>query len=152
MMPLLSFDEPLTRSLKIIGTSFKLKPNFQIENFISSVYYRILEIIENKSFPNDKNLYPGDYIIDIAKKIIRNKSINNFNNYKKIYQKLLKESLKSSMDLIIENLDLLGIKHNNFVYESKLIKHHDLQTLCDSMQGSWEDGQCELKAKKSGGH
>lgn len=38
------------------------------------------------------------------------------------------------------------------MYESKLIKHHDLQTLCDSMQGSWEDGQCELKAKKSGGH
>ena len=28
----------------------------QIENFISSVYYRILEIIENKSFPTDKNL------------------------------------------------------------------------------------------------
>ena len=95
----------------------------QIKNFVSSVYYRILEIIENKTFPNDKELYPGDYIVDIAKKIIRNKSINNFTNYKKIYQKLLKESLKSSMDLIIENLNLLGIKHNNFVYESKLIKY-----------------------------
>mgnify|MGYP001331731684 CR=1 FL=1 len=43
----------------------------QIKSFVSSVYYRILEITENKTFPNDKNLYPGDYIINIAKKIIK---------------------------------------------------------------------------------
>ena len=93
----------------------------QIENFISSVYYRILEIIENKSFPNDKNLYPGNYIIDIAKKIIKNKSIKNFTNFKKIHKKLSLESLKYSVQLIISDLILLGVKHDNFVYESKLI-------------------------------
>ena len=93
----------------------------QIENFISSVYYRILEIIENKSFPNDKNLYPGNYIIDIAKKIIKNKSIKNFTNFKKIHKKLSLESLKYSVQLIISNLILLGVKHDNFVYESQLI-------------------------------
>ena len=47
----------------------------QIKNFVSSVYYRILEIIENKTFPNNANLYPGDYVVDIAKKIIKNKSV-----------------------------------------------------------------------------
>ena len=66
----------------------------QINNFVSSVYYRILEITKNESFPNDKNLYPGDYIITIAKKIIKNRSIKNFNNFKKIYEKLSIESLK----------------------------------------------------------
>ena len=35
-----------------------------------------------------KDLYPGDYIIDIAKKIIKNKSIKNFSNFEKIYKKL----------------------------------------------------------------
>jgi Arginyl-tRNA synthetase len=55
----------------------------QIKNFVTSVYYRILEIIENKSFPNDKDLYPGDYIIDIARKIIKNKSTKNFSNFEK---------------------------------------------------------------------
>ena len=40
----------------------------QIKNFVLSVYYRILQILEKKSFPEDKDLYPGDYIIDIAKK------------------------------------------------------------------------------------
>ena len=50
----------------------------KLKTFISSVYYRILEIKENKSFPNDKDLYPGDYIIDIAKKIIKNKIYKKF--------------------------------------------------------------------------
>ena len=94
----------------------------QIENFVASVYHRILEIKENKSFPYDKNLYPGEYIIDIAKKIIKNKSIKNFVNFQKIYHKLCSESLKYSMEIIIKNLKSLGIQHNNFIYESKLIK------------------------------
>ena len=83
-----------------------------------------MEIIKNKPFPNNKDLYPGDYIIDIAKKIIKNKSIKNFSNFEKIYKKLSSESLKYSMQLIIGNLNLLGIKHNNFVYESKLIENN----------------------------
>ncbi len=93
----------------------------QIRNFVSSVYYRILEIIEKKSFPNNKDLYPGDYIKEIAKKVIKKKSIKKFNNFEKVYKKLSFESLKYSMQLIITNLNLLGVKHNNFIYESKLI-------------------------------
>ena len=45
----------------------------QIKNFTKSVYYRIVEILENKKFPEDVNLYPGDYIVDIANKIIKKK-------------------------------------------------------------------------------
>ena len=82
-----------------------------------------MEIAENKPFPTDKDLYPGDYIVDIAKKIIKNKSINSFKNYNKIYKKLLNESIKYSMELIKANLKLLGVKHNNYIYESKLIKN-----------------------------
>lgn len=93
----------------------------QIKIFVSSVYYRIVEIIKNKPFPNDKDLYPGEYIIDIARRIIKNKSIKDFSNSEKIYKKLSSESLKYSMQLIMSNLNLLGVKHNNFVYESRLI-------------------------------
>ena len=95
----------------------------QIKSFVSSVYYRILEITENKTFPNDKNLYPGNYIIDIAKRVIKSKAIKDFTNLEKIYKKLYSESLKHSMQLIKGNLNLLGVKHNNFVYESKLINN-----------------------------
>ena len=93
----------------------------QIKNFVDAVYYRILEILEAKPFPNNPDLYPGKYIINIAKKIIKDKKIKNFSNFKKIHKKLSLEALKSSMQLIKTNLNSLGIKHNNFVYESKLI-------------------------------
>ena len=95
----------------------------QIKNFVYSVYYRILEITHKKPFPEDKKLYPGDYIRHIANKIIKNNSIKDFQNVNKIYKKLSSESLKYSMDLIKDDLDLLGVKHNNFVYESHLIKN-----------------------------
>ena len=94
----------------------------QIKNYVTSVYFRVLEIIDNKPFPKSDDLYPGDYIIDIAKEIIKKRSINNFSNIDKIYNKLSLVSLKFAMKLITNNLNLLGIKHDNFVYESKLIK------------------------------
>ena len=96
----------------------------QIRNFVHSVYYRCVELLNKKPFPNDTNLYPGEYIIDIAKKIIKSKSIKNFDNVEKIYNKLSILSLKFSMKIITNNLNILGIKHNNFVYESKLIKNN----------------------------
>ena len=47
----------------------------QIKNFTLSVYYRIIEILHNKEFPkNGDDLYPGENVIDIAKKIIDKKN------------------------------------------------------------------------------
>ena len=120
----------------------------QIRSFVSSVYYRILEIIENKPFPNDKDLYPGVYIIDIARKIIKNKSIKNFSNLKKIYKKLSSESLKYSMQLIMRNLNLLGVKHNNFVYESKLIDNKMVSKIVKKLKRKNYIYEGKLKAPK----
>ena len=93
----------------------------QIKNFTESVYYRILEIKENKKFPENENLYPGDYIIDIANKIIQEKLLSNFQPYSKIENKLTEAALNISMDIIKKNLYDLGIQHDIFVYESKFI-------------------------------
>ena len=41
----------------------------QINQFVKSVYFRILEIKNNSLFPNDQDLYPGEYVVDIAKSI-----------------------------------------------------------------------------------
>ena len=95
----------------------------QIKTFVLSVYHRILEITEEKIFPADKDLYPGDYIIDIAKKIVEEKNINDFKSFDRVYEKLTKASLKFSIELIKNNLDNLGIKHDNFIYESELINN-----------------------------
>jgi len=106
----------------------------QIKNFVDSVYYRILEIQGTKKFPNDENLYPGDYIIDIAKRILNKKNIKNFNNLDNVYKKLAQESLKISMETIKENLKLLGVKHDTFVYESKLVKSNSVSKIVRELE------------------
>ena len=106
----------------------------QIKKFVQSVYYRILEIRENKKFPEDKDLYPGDYIIDIAEKILREKKIKNFSNFDKIYNSLSKESLDLSIKLIKKNLKDLGIKHDIFVKESQLIKKKLVTKVIDKLK------------------
>jgi len=93
----------------------------QIDSFVESIYYRILEIVNKKEFPKDKNLYPGDYIIDIAKKIISGGKIKDFKNLKSIYKNLSNESLFISIDLIKKNLKSLGVNHDSFIYESNLV-------------------------------
>ena len=43
----------------------------QIINFTKSIYFRIREILNNEKFPIDNSdLYPGNYLVDIAKNII----------------------------------------------------------------------------------
>jgi len=94
----------------------------QIKIFALSVYYRILQIIEKKNFPTDKGLYPGNYIIDIAQKIVDENKIKDFKNFENIHNELIKVALVHSMNIIKKNLKLLGVNHDIFVYESELIE------------------------------
>jgi len=106
----------------------------QIKNFIYSVYYRIQEILNHKKFPNNKDLYPGNYIIDIANKIVNKKTITDFSKIEDIYEKLSSESLSESMALIKNNLNLLGVKHDNFIYESDLIKNSTVSKAIEKLK------------------
>jgi len=121
----------------------------QIINFVKSVYFRILEIKNNKPFPDNENLYPGDYIIDIAKKIIKKGKIKNFSNLEKIYKKLSSEAISHSMDLIKANLKQLGVEHNNFVYESKLIKNKTVSKVVKKLEKDKYIYKGKLNAPKS---
>ena len=60
----------------------------QIKNFTYSVYYRIIELTKNKTFPKKEDLYPGDYVIEIAKRIIKEKVIKDFDNVETIFNSL----------------------------------------------------------------
>ena len=94
----------------------------QIKNFTESVFLRIREIKFAEKFPTKKNLYPGTYIIDIAHKILdKNKSML-FNDFDKNFEFLKEKSLTESMELIKNDLNLLGISHDNFFSETELVK------------------------------
>ena len=107
----------------------------QIKNFTLSVYYRIIEILHNKEFPkNVDDLYPGENVVGIAKKIIDKKLISEFNNFDNIYEQLREISIKESLELIKINLNSLGIHHDHFVFESQLYKNNEIQDTVEKLK------------------
>jgi arginyl-tRNA synthetase len=107
----------------------------QIINFTKSVHYRIKEITFNEPFPLDnEDLYPGDYLIDFAQNIINlNKKID-FKDFEKISEELTVLSIEEALKLIKKNLNSLGINHDNFVSEKKLITNHEVEKVIDYLQ------------------
>ena len=94
----------------------------QIKNFVESVHYRIIEIKNKKPFPNKENLYPGDYIKDIAKNILKDNKNLNFDDFDKNFVFLKKKSLEASMNLIKKDLKNLGISHDIFFSETNMVE------------------------------
>ena len=107
----------------------------QIINFAKSVYFRIREISFKEPFPNDnEDLYPGDYIIDFANNILKNHKDIDFDNFDNISEKLIPLSIEESLRLIKKNLNSLGINHDNFVSEKKLVKNQEVEKVIDFLQ------------------
>ena len=94
----------------------------QIINFTESIFYRLREIKFKEPFIKKENLYPGDYVIDIAKKILLEFPEIEINDFKKNFTTLSEQGLKHSMFLIKNDLKALGIHHNNFVSEKNLVE------------------------------
>ena len=94
----------------------------QIKNFVESVYLRLREIKYKEKFVAKEHLYPGNYIKDIASKIIKKNQNIKINNFKDSFEKLKELSLEGSMLLIKNDLKQLGIVHDNFFSETNLVK------------------------------
>ncbi len=93
----------------------------QIKNFVESVYFRIKEIKFKKPFPKKDNLYPGLYVKDIAVKIISENDSLDLEDFETNFEFLKNKSLEASMELIKNDLKLLGIKHDNFFSETEIV-------------------------------
>ena len=107
----------------------------QIIIFAKSVYLRIREILNKEKFPtDDPNLYPGDYLIDIAENIIKENKVLNFDNFESVSESLTKLSLDQSIKLIKFNLKNLGITHDNFASETILIKNNEVEKVVDKLK------------------
>jgi len=99
----------------------------QIIHFTKSIYYRIREILFKEEFPiNQKDLYPGDYLIDIAKNIIKNNKDFKFDNFNDVSEKLTQLSVNESLKLIKLNLKNLGIEHDHFASEREIVLNKEV--------------------------
>ena len=107
----------------------------QIINFTKSVYYRIREISFNEPFPIDnEDLYPGDYLIDFAQNILNSNKNIDFKNFDKISQELTSLAIIEALKLIKSNLKSLGINHDNFVSEKKLVENQEVEKVVEFLK------------------
>ena len=107
----------------------------QIINFTKSVYFRIRENLFKDPFPsNNEDLYPGDYLITFAKNIIDANEKMNFENFDEISEKLTELSIEEALKLIKNNLNILGINHDNFVSEKQIVTNQEVEKVIDYLQ------------------
>ena len=103
--------------------------------FYVYVYFRIREISYNEPFPvNNDDLYPGDYIIDIANNIIKSKKNIDFENFENISEELTILSVEESLKLIKKNLHTIGIKHDNFISEKTLVLNDEVKKVINYLK------------------
>ena len=109
----------------------------QIINFTKSVYFRIREVKYNETFPSENpDLYPGDYLIDFANNIITSNKDLNFDKYEDISEKLTALSIEQALLLIKKNLKSLGIKHDSFVSEKKIVENKEVENVINFLESN----------------
>ena len=121
----------------------------QIINFTKSVYYRIREILNNEKFPVDNgDLYPGDYLIDIAKNIIAIKKNFKFDKFEDVSKELTLLSVKESLKLIKNNLANLGIVHDKFTSETQIVLDREVEKVIENLKKKDLVYEGKIKAPK----
>ena len=122
----------------------------QIISFTKSVYLRIREILKKEKFPTDNSdLYPGNYIIEIAHNIINENKKLDFNNFDAISDKLTKLSVEQSLELVKLNLNNLGIKHDNFVNETNIVYNREVENVVEELKNNNFVYEGKIEAPKS---
>ena len=107
----------------------------QIISFTRSIFFRIREILHNEKFPIENlDLYPGDYLIDIAKNIIEENLNLNFDKFDNISKELTLLSVAQSLKLIKRNLENLGILHDSFISETSIVDNNEVQKVINNLK------------------
>jgi len=121
----------------------------QIISFTKSVFFRIREVLYKEKFPIDNSdLYPGDYLIEMAKNIINENKNINFDNFENISKELEPLAISQSLKLIKNNLESLGIIHDNFVSENNIVKNNEVQKVIKKLKEKNFIYEGKIKAPK----
>ena len=107
----------------------------QILFFTKSIYLRIREILFKEAFPLDNtDLYPGDYLKEISNNIIKNNPDLKFDNFDNISEVLTEISVSESLKIIKNNLNKLGVKHDNFISEKFLVSNKEVDKVVEKLK------------------
>ena len=121
----------------------------QIINFTKSIYFRAREIINNEEFPLDNlDLYPGDYLVDIANNIINKNKNLKFDKFDDVSKELTLLSVAESLKLIKTNLANLGIVHDKFTSETQIVLNQEVEKVIQKLKEKNLVYEGKIKAPK----
>ena len=106
----------------------------QIDKLTNSVIYRYNELFNKNKKKIDDNLYPGEYLIALAKDIKKNYGSKLLENNKKNIIIIRNFSLKWIIDFIKEDLNLLGVKFDYYYSEEDLLKKNKVSLCIDILK------------------
>ncbi|NQW07549.1 MAG: arginine--tRNA ligase [Candidatus Pelagibacter sp.] len=122
----------------------------QIINFTKSVYFRIREILYNEKFPiENTDLYPGDYLVDIAKNITDLNNNLKFDKFDDVSKELTLLSVAESLKLIKTNLANLGIVHDKFTSETEIVINKEVEKVIEKLKQKNLVYKGKIKAPKA---
>jgi arginyl-tRNA synthetase len=122
----------------------------QIINFTKSIFFRIREILNNEKFPiENEDLYPGDYLIDIARNIVDNNKSIKFDNFEKISKEITALAVSESLKMIKKNLKNLGIVHDKFVSETEIVNNKEVDIAIKKLKNKDLVYEGKIKAPKN---
>ncbi|MDA7573106.1 arginine--tRNA ligase [Candidatus Pelagibacter sp.] len=122
----------------------------QIINFTKSVFFRVREILNNEKFPTENpDLYPGDYLINIARNIINKNKDLKFDKFENISKKLTILVVAESIKLIKANLQNLGIIHDKFINETEIVHNNEVEKVIEKLKKKDLVYEGKIKAPKN---
>ena len=135
-----TFGSALANVLKFVG--FDVTKEFyvndagsQIDVLAKSCYLRYKEICTNTEESIPAGLYPGEYLKDVAQQIFDKYSTKYLNAPKAERVEIFKtESVNIILEIIKENLKLLGISFDVFFSEKSLHKENIIENVISKLE------------------
>ena len=106
----------------------------QIDKLTNSVIYRYNELFNKNKKNIDENLYPGEYLINLAQDLKKKYGSKLLEKNKKNNLTIKDFSLKWILNLIKNDLNLLGVNFDLFYSENNLIKKNKISICLDTLK------------------
>ena len=106
----------------------------QIDKLTNSVIYRYNELFDKNKKNIDENLYPGEYLINLAQDLKKKYGSKLLEKNKKNNLTIKDFSLKWILNLIKNDLNLLGVNFDLFYSENNLIKKNKISICLDTLK------------------
>ena len=136
------FGDTLSNILKKVGYNvckeyYVNDAGEQIDKLAQSVFFRYKEACGEKTGDIPEGLYPGDYLKPVGVNLRNQYQGTLLNTKKEYWLPIVKDfSINSMLDVIKNDLNLLGINHDIFTSENKLLNDGHVENVYKEMDKS----------------